>query len=189
MSRFKPPRVDVDAMIDALIDREGRYVNHPADRGGPTCWGITEAVARAEGYAGEMRDLARETAATIYRNVYWQAPGLDRVALRAPMVAAELFDIAVHMGASVAAGFLQRSLNALNRGARDYPDIAVDRMIGPRSLFALDGLLGRRGSAGEIVLLRAIEALKGERYIALAERRPSQEAFLSGWLARRLASG
>ena len=52
-------RVDADALINAVIDREGRYVNHPADRGGPTCWGITEAVARAQGYDGSMRDLPR----------------------------------------------------------------------------------------------------------------------------------
>ena len=43
--------------------------------------------------------------------------------------------------------------------------------------------------SGETVLLRAMEALQGERYIALAERRPSQEAFLYGWLANRIAGG
>jgi len=188
MPRFKPRRFDVEPLIEAVIDREGRYVNHPADRGDPTCWGITEAVARAKGYSGPMRDLPRETAAAIYRGVYWLAPGFDRVALRTPLVAAELFDIAVHMGTAVAAGFLQRTLNALNRGARDYPDIIVDHRIGPRSLSALDGFLHIRGAPGESVLLRAVEALKGERYIALAERRPSQEAFLYGWLASRLGS-
>ena len=79
-----------------------------------------------------------------------------------------------------------RALNALNRAARDYPDIAVDRAIGPRTLAALDGFLKARGKGGETVLLRAMEALQGERYIALAERRPSQEAFLYGWLANRI---
>ena len=81
---------------------------------------------------------------------------------------------------------LQRALNALNRTARDYPDITVDRAIGPRTLSALDGFLKARGKGGETVLLRAMEALQGERYIALAERRPSQEAFLYGWLANRI---
>ena len=46
-----------------------------------------------------------------------------------------------------------------------------------------------RGKGGETVLLRAMEALQGERYIALAERRPSQEAFLYGWLANRVGQG
>lgn len=186
MPRSQSPTCDVDALIDAVIDREGRYVNHPADRGGATCWGITEAVARAEGYAGAMRTLPRDTAAAIYRRLYWLRPGFDKVALRAPAIAAELFDTGVNMGTGTAVGFLQRALNALNRAARDYPDIAVDRAIGPRTLAALDGFLKARGTGGETVLLRAMEALQGERYIALAERRPSQEAFLYGWLANRM---
>ena len=57
--------LDVDALIDGLIEREGGYVSHPADTGGPTCFGITEAVARAHGYAGSMRQLPREEAERI----------------------------------------------------------------------------------------------------------------------------
>ena len=185
MSRPDCPPVDADALIDAVIDREGRYVNHPADRGGPTCWGITEAVARAQGYDGAMRDLSRADAVAIDRSIYWLRPGFDKIALRAPQIAAELFDTGVNMGTATAVGFLQRALNALNRTARDYPNIAVDRDIGARTLSALDGFLKARGKGGETVLLRAMEAQHGERYIALAERRPSQKAFLHGWLANR----
>jgi hypothetical protein len=36
------------------------------------------------------------------------------------------------------------------------------------------------------VLLRALEAVQGERYLRLAEKRPATEAFLSGWLANRI---
>lgn len=186
MPKPDPIHRDADALIDAVIDREGRYVNHPADRGGPTCWGITEAVARANGYAGAMRDLPRDEAAAIYRRLYWLRPGFDKIALRAPKIAAELFDTGVNMGTGTAGKFLQRALNALNRTARDYPDIAVDGAVGARTVSALDGFLKARGRGGETVLLRAMEALQGERYIALAERRPSQEAFLYGWLANRI---
>ncbi|OHD03303.1 hypothetical protein EEB18_003525 [Sphingopyxis sp. OPL5] len=186
MPRPQRPSFDADAMIDAVIDREGAYVNHSVDRGGATCWGITEAVARAQGYGGDMRGLPREEAVSIYRRLYWQRPAYDQVAHRAPAIAAELFDTGVNMGTTTATGFLQRALNALNRSARDYPDVAVDREIGPRTLAALDAFLRARGAGGETVLLRAMEALQGERYIALAERRPSQEAFLYGWLANRI---
>lgn len=178
--------MDVDGMIDELIAREGDYVNHPADRGGPTRWGITEAVARAQGYAGDMRRLPRETAAAIYRRRYWLRPGYDRVAELAPRVAAELFDTAANMGPLIATGFFQRALNALNRGGRDYPDLVVDRAIGPRTLAALAAFMKVRGAAGEEVLLKALNALQGERYIALAESRPANEAFLYGWLAGRV---
>lgn len=175
-----------DEMIDEVIDREGGYVNDAADKGGETNWGITAAVARAEGYAGAMRALPRDEAAAIYRRLYWLRPGFDKVSARAPTIAAALFDTAVNMGPPVAAGFLQRSLNALNRGASDYPDVVRDGVIGPATLAALDGFLARRKPGGEAVLLKAIEALKGARYVALAEQRPTDEAFLYGWLANRM---
>lgn len=178
--------MDVDALIEELIGREGGYVNHPADRGGPTRWGITQSVARAHGYAGDMRRLPREEAIAIYRRLYWLRPRFDAVAEIAPKVAAELFDTGVNMGPAVAVGFLQRALNALNRNETDYPDVARDGAIGPRTLAALSGYRARRGSAGEHVLVKALDALQGERYVRLAEQRPANEAFLYGWLANRL---
>ncbi len=111
---------------------------------------------------------------------------MDRVAERAPKLAAELFDTGVNMGPAVATGFLQRALNALNRGARDYPDLVLDGAIGATTLAALDDFVRTRGGGGETVLLRAVEALQGERYLTLAERRPANEAFLYGWLANRI---
>lgn len=176
----------IDELIEEVIAREGGFVHHPADRGGATRWGITEGVARAEGHAGDMRHFTQEAAAAIYRRLYWRRPGLDRVAGRAPLLAAELFDTGINMGPAVAATMLQRVLNALNRGARDYPDVLVDGRIGPVTLGALDGFLAKRGRAGEEVLVKAVEALQGERYLSLAERRPANEAFLYGWLANRL---
>ena len=180
--------IDVDGLIDALLEREGGYVNHPADKGGPTRFGITEAVARAHGYAGAMARLPRDEAAAIYRRLYWLRPRFDAVAERAPAVAAELFDTGVNMGPGVAATFLQRALTALNRCGKDYPDLVPDGRIGPVTLRALDAFLAARGGSGATVLLRALEALQGERYLRLAERRPANEAFLYGWLANRIGS-
>lgn len=178
--------MDVDALIDEVIAREGGYSNHPADRGGPTRWGVTERVARAHGYRGDMRDYPREEAVCVYRRLYWLRPGFDKVAELAPRVAAELFDTGINMGPEVAISFLQRGLNALNRGAVDYADIPLDGRLGPGTLAALAGFRRARGAKGEEVLLKAIEALQGERYVELAERRPANEAFLYGWLANRL---
>ncbi len=176
-----------DNWIDALIEREGGYVNHPADKGGPTCFGITEAVARAHGYRGAMRELPREDAVAIYQRLYWFRPRFDEIARRSPRVAEELFDTGVNMGPTVAATFLQRALTALNRNGKDYPDLVPDGRIGEATLRALDSFLTVRGrSGGETVLLRALEALQGERYLRLAERRPANEAFLYGWLANRI---
>lgn len=170
--------------LAALVDREGGYVDHPADRGGPTCFGITEAVARANGYAGPMRALPREVAMDIYRRRYWREPGFDFVARRSAKLAGELFDTGVNMGPAVAVGFLQRALNALNRQERDWPDVPPTRRIDSTTLAALDAFLARRGEA---VLLRALNCLQGARYIELAEMRPANEAFVYGWLRERVA--
>ena len=178
---------DIDELIDSLIEREGGFSNHPADAGGPTCFGITEAVARAHGYGGPMRQLPRSEAARIYKRIYWLRPRFDEVAKRCPRVAAELFDTGANMGPAVAATFLQRALTALNRNADDYSDLVPDGRIGTQTLTALDAFLAKRGQgSGETVLLRALEALQGERYLRLAERRPANEAFLYGWLANRV---
>jgi lysozyme family protein len=176
----------IDELIEEVIEREGGYVNHPADRGGPTHWGVTEGVARRQGYAGDMRALPRSEAAAIYQRLYWHKPGFDAVAARAPKLAAEMFDTGINMGTGTATGFLQRALNALNREGQDYPDLKVDRSVGPATLGALDAFLKKRGRAAEGVLLKAVEALQGAHYLNIAEARPSQEAFVYGWLANRI---
>lgn len=180
------PDCDIDQLIEDVLEREGGYVDHPVDRGGPTRWGITRAVALRQGYMDDIRLLPQSDAAAIYKRLYWFAPSFDKVAEAAPKLAAELFDTGINMGTGTATGFMQRALNALNRNGGDYSDITVDRRIGPATLRALDALLRRRGKGGEDVLLKAVEALQGAYYVRLAETRPSQEAFLYGWLANRI---
>ena len=62
----------------------------------------------------------------------------------------------------------------------------VDRRIGAQTLGALRRFRALRGPGADAVLLKAMDALQGERYIALAESRPGNEAFLYGWLANRI---
>lgn len=177
----------IEQLLDELIAREGGYTNHPADRGGPTNFGITEQVARSYGYAGDMRGLRKDTAKSIYRSRYWTRPGFAEIANKGmATLAAELFDTGVNMGPKVAAIFLQRALNVLNRGGADYPDIAADGDIGPMTLNALDRFKAKRGAQAETVLFRAVDSLQGARYIEIAEKNPSQEAFALGWLANRV---
>jgi lysozyme family protein len=179
--------MDPADLIDELIAREGGYVARAADKGGPTRYGITQATARAHGYTGDMAKLPRSTARAIYRADYWTKPRLDAVAALAPQVAAELFDTGANMGPATAAGFLRRALNALNRNGADYRDVSGKGMVDETVLAALKAFLRVRGGSGEAVLVKALDALQGESYLALAETRPADEAFLYGWLANRVA--
>jgi lysozyme family protein len=173
----------VDQLIEQLIDREGGYVNDPDDAGGETNWGITAAIARQHGYTGAMRDLPRAEAAAIYRRLYWLKPGFDRVAVVYPRVAAELFDTGVNMGQGAATVFLQRVLNALGFGP-----LVKDGQIGDATIAALGRFANKRGSDGDIALVHALDALQGERYVAICENNPTQTKYLYGWIAKRLGN-
>ncbi len=174
----------IDSIIDDVIRAESGYVNDVNDRGGATRWGITEKVARANGYTGAMRDLPEAKAREIYRGQYVIAPGFGLVANVSPLIAAELVDTGVNMGPAIPSGFLQRALNALNRQQSDYPDIVADGKVGPATVRSLTAYLAKRGAEGERRLLALLNALQGHRYLSLAEGSPSQESFLYGWLGR-----
>lgn len=169
----------IDKAIDDVLAKEGGYVNNPNDKGGPTNFGITEAVARKNGYAGDMRAMPRDFAREIYRRQYVVAPGFDRIATQSPLIAGELVDTGVNMGPSVATRFLQRALNLLTSEA-----LVMDGQIGPASLAALKDFLTRRGAEGERRLLALLNAFQGTRYAELAEGRPQNRDFIYGWLAR-----
>lgn len=174
-------------IINNIIEIEGDYVNDPADSGGETKYGITIAVARAYGYEGEMTDLPRETAFSIYTDKYWDKLHLDSVEQLSEKVATELADTAVNMGTERAATFLQRSLNVLNLRGTLYADIGVDGHIGPATLTALVAFLDERGRDGELVLESMLNALQGAFYVELAERREKDERFVYGWFKWRVA--
>jgi len=175
-----------DIAYQHVLEVEAGYSNHASDRGGATRYGVTERVARAHGYTGPMEDLPLDKAREIYKASYWDILRLDEIAVLSYPVAAELFDTGVNMGQGRAGTFLQRALNALNRQGADFADMTVDGLVGPMTIASLKAYLAKRGKSGETILLRALNALQGERYIAIAEADPKQEDFVNGWLLNRV---
>lgn len=175
-----------DDLVNAVIDREGGYVDDPADSGGETNYGITLLQARAYGYTGPMKSLPRALAFAIYKDLYWTKPGFGYVYNTMPDLAAELLDTGVNMGVGTASKFLQRALNLLNNGGKDYPDIVADGRIGKLTLYVLNQFKLKRGDMAEKVLLRLMEAQQAVRYMEIAENNPSQEKFEYGWIANRV---
>ncbi len=184
---LKETEMNIEQYLDDLIKREGGYVNNPADRGGATKYGITEAVARENGYKGYMKDLPLEVAKSIYRKNYWTLPRFDQVNTLSSAVAEELLDTGVNCGTSFAKPLLQRALNLLNNnGKAGWPDLSVDGIYGPATLNALKTYLAKRGKEGEKVLVRVLNIMQGQRYIEICERNKSQEQFFYGWIANRV---
>ncbi|KAK6048972.1 putative Peptidoglycan domain protein [Cooperia oncophora] len=170
-----------DEIFDEILGKEGGYVNHPDDKGGPTKWGITEKVARAHGYQGGYSRLE------ILEADYWYGPRFDQVEDLSPDIAAELCDTGVNMGPTVASRMLQRWLNVFNLRGKLYPDMDADGRIGPRTLNALRAYLKNRSRDGELVLVKALNCTQGERYLELAEKREANESFVYGWMKERVA--
>lgn len=181
---------DVAELIDEIIRVEGGYSDNPNDSGGKTKYGITEKVARANGYTGDMRDLHIELARGIYYRRYVVEPGFDKVMLLSPVIAAELVDTGVNMGPAVAGKFLQSALNAFNQRGTLWPDLVVDGGVGQKTISALASHLRKRGERdGVRVLLVALNALQGARYIELSQMgEHKNEDFVFGWMLNRVTN-
>lgn len=180
--------MNIEQYLKELIIREGSYVNNSADRGGATKYGITEAVARTNGFKGNMKDLPLETAKAIYKKQYWTAPRFDQVNAVSSAVAEELLDTGVNCGTGFAKPLLQRALNLLNnQGKGGWSDLAVDRIYGPATFNTLKTYLSKRGKEGEKVLVRVLNLMQGQRYIEICERNSTQEQFFYGWIANRVS--
>jgi len=184
---LKETEMNIEQYLEELIKREGGYVNNPADRGGATKYGITEAVARTNGFKGNMKDLPLDEAKAIYKKQYWTAPRFDQVNSISSAVAEELLDTGVNCGTGFAKPLLQRALNLLNnQGKAGFPDLVIDGVYGSTTLGALKTYLAKRGKDGEKVLVRVLNIMQGQRYIEICERNKSQEQFFYGWIANRV---
>lgn len=159
-----------DGIIDDLIRREGGFVDHPADRGGPTKFGIAaETLGEARGLdraatTDEVKALTEGEARAIYRWLYIEKPGFTGIVdepLRALLV-----DCAVHSSPARSVEWLQRALG-----------VAADGRIGPITIAALD-------SSDRDRIRRRILAERIRFLGRLITRDPGQAAFARGWLAR-----
>jgi lysozyme family protein len=166
--------------IKGIIAVEGGYVNDPSDSGGETNFGVTIAVARANGYEGPMRDMPESVAFDIYATQYWDTMKGDELVELSEIVAAEVIDTAVNMGTARAGRFLQRALNVLSKGE----SLTVDGQVGLVTIRALTSYLWR--GRDEKTLVKALDCLQGAFYIELAERREKDEKFVYGWLKHRV---
>lgn len=173
-----------DKAFDRLILVEGGYARSKKDLGGPTMWGITERVARLNGYKGEMSEMPIETGKAIAKTQYWDLLNLDRVAALSEPIANEMFDTYYNTG--IGGQFLQRALNVFNHEAKDYPDLAVDALVGPATLSALKAYLAKRPKDGETTLLKALNCLQGARYVEITEARVLNEEYCYGWFRGRI---
>lgn len=114
--------MNFDQAFERLLGHEGGFVDHPSDPGGATRWGVTERVARANGYTGNMRDFPEIAAKHIYRKSYWDAVRADELP---EAVRYAVFDAAVNSGARQSIIWLQEALG-----------VPADGRLGPVTMAA-----------------------------------------------------
>ena len=122
-----------DACLAFTVAQEGGYVDDPADPGGATNMGITLATMRHWDHdpalgPTDVRDMTRQTAAAIYRALYWNALRGDSLPAGVDL---SVFDFGVNAGTRRSAELLQRVLG--------FPSDQVDGAVGPETLHAIQG--------------------------------------------------
>jgi lysozyme family protein len=170
-----------------VLEGGGTLTDDPADGGHVTIWGITEDTARAAGYTGAMADMTQAQAIAIYRSVFWQRPGFDRVDAVFKELAQYMLETGINLGPDVPSAFLQRGLNVMSNQGSLYPNIEVDGRCGALTRAALAAYRAARpaSESGDVVLMGVMRALAVETYIEIAEANPSQQVFAFGWLRDR----
>lgn len=123
--------MNFDAAFEKLLGHEGKYSNNPADPGGETMYGVTLRVARASGYAGEMRDLPLSVAKDIYRELYWDTIHADEIP---DAVRFDVFDASVNSGPGQAVRFLQRATGVTDDGRLGPVTIRAVKAMDPQLL-------------------------------------------------------
>lgn len=158
----------MNEIIKNTVEREGGYVNHKDDKGGPTKFGITERLARSYGYEGDMRDLTKDEAKSIYKQEFWDKLKLGR--LKNKNMREFIFDAAVNHGHSWGIRIAQRAYNALN-----VKTIVEDGRIGPQTINALNKEEYQQDLCFWYLIVR------GKLFYDIAKGNYSQKSFIRGW--------
>jgi lysozyme family protein len=154
-------------IIDDILRREGStFTDHPADKGGPTRYGITQAKL-AEWFKHPVtREDVEHLSETVARDIY----RVDFIApwgfISSPRLREFLIDTGVNHGVSRAKRLLQRALG-----------VAEDGDIGTVTRNALANI------DGETLRLRVI-AERIKFYGRIVDADHTQAIFIEGWLNR-----
>jgi lysozyme family protein len=120
-----------DACLAFTLAQEGGYVDDPADPRGATNLGITLATLQHWDHSptlgpADVRDMTRQTAAAIYRALYWNALRGDALPAGVDL---STFDFGVNAGTRRSAELLQRVLG--------LPPDQIDGSVSPEALRAV----------------------------------------------------
>lgn len=123
--------MNFDECFTALLAHEGDFADLENDPGGKTRYGVTEAVARAAGYAGDMRELPLDLAKSIYRSQFWNSVRGDELP---DGIRYLVFDGAAASGVKQSILWLQRALGVNSDGVLGPVTLAAAQAANPDRL-------------------------------------------------------
>lgn len=161
--------------VAEIIDAEGGFAAHPEDRGGPTKYGITLRTLAAFWQVDldsltpdDVRNLTRDNAARIIRDMYIERPRINWLPAR---LIGPVADASVLFGPSRAIRMLQTALVRLGH------TVAVDGIIGSETRHAAENV--------DVDALRRMMVVERIGYhVDDIREHPEQVVFLRGWLRR-----
>jgi len=173
-------------MAEAIVAREGGFVDHPDDPGGATNFGVTIHTLRRLGIdldgdgrseVADLRQLTRAQAVDIFIDHYFTRPGIARLP---EVLHASVFDMQVNAGGN-AVRILQRLLREMGQ------EIAVDGVIGPQTIAAAQAAVNEAPDH----IADAYGIARRNYYFRIAEARPALRKFArtraggkGGWIRR-----
>ena len=157
--------VAISQVLQDIIDREGGYVDHPSDKGGPTNYGITQRTLRD--YRGkrvtkqDVKNLTEEEA----RKIYWTQYIKPFAFVSDPELMNLIADSSVHHGPQRTAKWLQAAMGVTPDGRPEEKTIAAYDSADPKELY--QRVLKQR-----------------EQLLKQLGKTPGQEVFAEGWNKR-----
>ena len=166
-----------NAVISQMIaEWEGGYSNSPADSGGPTKYGITQADLTGwlgrHASAQDVQNMGLDTAIKIYRAKYWAPGHLD---LLPDALQPAVFNMMVNCGLHTGAAHLQRVLTWLGGS------LSVDGVIGRDTAQAVVEVIAAHGAPA---VVNAFCDDWDTLYDSIAAAHPRDREFLRGWHRR-----
>lgn len=155
-------------IIDGLIRREGGFVDHPADKGSATKYGITiSTLAEWMGRPAtvdDVKQLTEHEAREIYREHYITRPGF--LGIENEAVRALAIDCGVNHG-------VKRAVQLLQEAAHMF----TDGILGPNTKAAVNRMTAA-------VLYKRLCAARVRLYGQIITKNHSQAVFAAGWANR-----
>lgn len=182
----------IAVILGGVYANEGDYANNRNDPGGPTRFGVTQAVAREAGYRGDMRYFPKHCtgpaticADEIYLKRYIVAPGFMPIVEADPAVGGEMVDSAVNFGPARPSCWFQQTMNALHPAK----PLKVDCRIGPQTVARYRQLQTNAGAVQACVAtLHGLDAMQRTEYDRLIRVNPKLRIFHRGWIAHRIGN-